>query len=133
MSVTHGGRFKTFEWDLRGDRIFIENSEGRVHIFYLLETYKILKWLKLHFGENPFPLANNVALMGKGEEKNGLGTAILNQPPNKVRHAQGASYLGVVLEEVGIFEWNGAKWRIKWQIIKMPSSINALNSLITDR
>jgi hypothetical protein len=130
MSSTHGGRYKIFKWELLGDRICIRNEEGREHTYSLIETYETLKWLKENFGEGWFPLANNVELMANGKEKNGLGTAILNQVPNDISHAQGASYLGVVLEEVGILGWNGAKKGIQWRIIKMPETINALNAFI---
>ncbi len=44
--------------------------------------------------------------------------------PNDITHAQGASYLGVVLEKIGVLEWNGTKKRIQWRIIKMPDTID---------
>jgi len=132
MSTTHGGRYKIFKWGLDGDKIYIKNEDGREHTYSLLETYEIINWLKNKFGKDWFPLANNVELMGRGEEKDGLGIAILNLSPNDITHAQGASYLGVVLEEIGIFEWNGAKKGIKWRIIKMPDTIDILKQIIME-
>ncbi len=47
-------------------------------------------------------------------------------------HAQGSSYLGVVLEEIGVFNWNGAKKGIQWRIDIMPESIQQLEQIIKD-
>ena len=71
-----------------------------------------------------------MALLGKEEEKNGLGTAILNHSPDDITHAQGSSYLGVVLEEVGVFQWNGEKRGIHWRILKMPESVGNLKEMV---
>ncbi len=120
MSKTHGGHYKKFEWQLIGDRICIKNEDDREHIYRLSETYEIIQWLNNNFGKDWFPLANNVELMGRGEEKDGLGMAILNLSPGDITHAQGSSYLGVVLEEIGVFNWNGAKKGIQWRIDIMP-------------
>lgn len=38
-------------------------------------------------------------------------------------HAQGASYLRSVLEKVGILEWNGKSYRIKWRLRDTDISI----------
>jgi len=130
MSTTHGERHKTFEWKLIGDNIRIKNEEGREHIYSLSETYTIIQWLGGNFGNDWFPLANNVESMGSGEEKDGLGMAILNSSPDDITHAQGSSYLGVVFEEIGIFEWNGAKKGIQWRMAKKPESINRLKQII---
>ena len=130
MSVTHGGRYKIFEWQLIGDKIHIRNEDGREHTYSLSETYKIIKWLRVNFGKDWFPLANNVELMGRGKEKDGLGIAILNLSPDDITHAQGSSYLGVVIEEIGIFEWNGAIRGIQWRLAIMPESINRLKQII---
>ncbi|RLF40413.1 MAG: hypothetical protein DRN21_02160 [Thermoplasmata archaeon] len=61
-----------------GDKIYIKNEDGREHTYSLLETYKIINWPKIKFGKDWFPLANNVELMGRAEEKDALGTAIPN-------------------------------------------------------
>ena len=123
MSVTHGWRQKKFIWRLVEKDIAIENENGREHVYSLTETYDVIMALKNKFREDWFPLANNVELMGLGEEKDGLGVAILNVTPKDITHAQGSSYLGVVLEEIGVFEWNGEKKGIHWRIVKIPSSI----------
>ena len=130
MSTTHGGRQKNFEWQLVGKDIFIKNEDGRVHLYSLSEIYQIIQWLRRKFGNDWFPLANNVESMGSGEEKDGLGMAILNSSPDDITHAQGSSYLGVVLDEVSIFQWNGAKRGIHWRVAKMPESISQLEQII---
>ena len=130
MSTTHGGRHKIFEWKLIGNSIRIKNEDGREHIYSLSETYQIIQWLRGNFGNDWFPLANNVESMGTGKEKDGLGMAILNSSPGDITHAQGSSYLGVVLEEIGIFEWNGVKRGIQWRISKVPESVNKLKQII---
>lgn len=132
MSSTRGGdnQRKAFEWQLTGNEIHIENDDGRKDIYTLPEIYEISLWLSDKFEENMFPLANNVEKMGNGDERDGLGMAILNQSPGDTTHAQGASYLGVVLEEVGIFEWNGASNNICWRIVNMPDSLDQIKLLI---
>jgi len=129
MSTTHGGRSKGFGWRLASNQIHIKNDDGREHFFSLSETYQIIQWLKGNFENNWFPLANNVELLGKGIEKNGLGKAILNYSPDDITHSQGSSYLGVVLEEVGLFQWNGEKRGIQWRIVKMPESVSELKQI----
>ena len=130
MSTTHGGRNKEFDWRLVGEDIFVKNEDGRVHVFSLSETHQIIHWLKKKFGNSWFPLANNVESLSKGEEKNGLGVAISRFSPGDVVHAQGSSYLGVVLEEVGVFQWNGVKRGIHWRIMQLPQSVKNLRVLI---
>ncbi len=132
MSKTHGGRYKKFGWQLVGDRIYIKNENDRTHSYNLSEIYNIIQRLNDNFGQDWFPLANNVELMGNGQEKDGLGMAILNFSPHDITHAQGSSYLGVVLEEVGVFNWNGAKKGIQWRIDKMPESTQRLKQIIKD-
>ena len=83
----------------------------------LTSTKSGYQQIKNEFGSDYFPLANNVEKLTNDNEGRGLGTAILDLNPGKVRHAQGASYIGPVLEEIGYFEWNvknrGIKWRLK--------------------
>ena len=130
MSVTHGGNYRIFKWRLDGNIVRIQNTNGRKHAFELSDIYKIIRWLKTTFGKDWFPLANNVKLMGRGQEKDGLGIAILNLTHKDITHAQGSSYLGVVLEEVGIFVWNGKKKGIMWRIVKMPRSLDMLKKMV---
>ncbi|MDZ8120136.1 hypothetical protein [Pontiella agarivorans] len=133
MSSTNGGKAKKFDWELITPRISIQNHEGRVHEYELTEIFEIINWLKDKFSDQWFPLANNVELMSNGTEKDGLGTAILNSKPNDITHAQGASYLGVVLQEIGIFEWNHAKRGIEWKIVNPPKTISELQQMLTGK
>ncbi len=133
MSVTHGGKSREFIWRLNDNIINIRNENGIEHAYVLNEIIEIIKWLKNSFQDEWFPLANNVALMGRKKEKDGLGTAILNLTPKNITHAQGASYLGVVLDEIGIFEWNAKIKGIKWRIIKDINTTDQLIKCITKR
>lgn len=93
----------------------------RILIFYVYqldEIVTIINWLQKEFGTKWFPLANDVQKLGNGTEVTGLGVAILNHAPGDIEHAQGASYLGVVLDHLGVLKWNGRRRGIKWQIIK---------------
>jgi hypothetical protein len=134
MSQTHGGKkSKRFTWKLVGRSILIENENGKKHSYDIQEIQAILRWLNQRFGNSWFPLANNVELMGNGKEKSGLGMAILSRKPKDVTHAQGSSYLGVVLEEVGILIWNGAIRGIKWQIANIPETYDDVVAILQNR
>src|SRR5687768_2803688 len=98
MSVTHGGRARRFRWCYANENLRIENESGLRHTFSLAEVHSILGDLRSEFGEQWFPLANNVEKMYHGTEVPGLGTAIYRLCAGDTFHAQGASYLGVVLE-----------------------------------
>ena len=50
--------------------------------------------------------------------------------PGDTVHAQGASYLGVVLERAGIFEWNGEKKGIAWRFQEGVDDIESLERLL---
>ena len=117
MLQTHGGKRINFDWRLAGDVLIIENEKGRIHKYQLDEIIAILNWIQKEFGTKWFPLANDVKKLGNGTEKVGLGVAILNQAPGDITHAQGASYLGVVLDHLGVLKWNGRRRGIKWQIL----------------
>ena len=47
MLSTHGGKSKEFEWEYNcnRDRLFIENEDGRIHMFDLPEIMEIIDWL----------------------------------------------------------------------------------------
>ena len=107
MSVTHGGRARKFDWSFIEGHLVIQSESGMEHSYSLDEVHEIVKSLHSTFGDNWFPLANNVEKMYSGTERPGLGTAIYKLRPGDTTHSQGASYLGVILEEVGVFEWNG--------------------------
>lgn len=75
-SETRGGtkRRKKFKWwyDEEKSLLNIENEEGLFHRFHIGEILKILHTVKSEFGENYFPLANNVEKLGNGSEVRGL-------------------------------------------------------------
>lgn len=75
-------------------------------------------WLLKRFEFKCFPLANNVQKIPKGEEKDGFGVALYFVRDN-TNFAQGSSYLGVILEELKIFERVTDQGpTIKWKLFK---------------
>lgn len=132
MSVTHGGinRRKRFDWhfDANSHKVRIQNEDGKEHSYSIQEIHHILNSLYEEFGDKYFRLANNVEYLGKGTEKIGLGMVILQQENSNVSHAQGASYLGVVLEECGYFAWNGKHRQIEWRLIDTDFSLAMIES-----
>ncbi len=140
MAVTRGGinRKRQFHWrfDENSQRVEIENENGLKHSYSSQEIQNILSKLYSEFEYNFFPLANNVEHLGNGTERRGLGMIILEQPGANVYHAQGSSYLGVVLEESGYLEWNwqhrGIAWKLKdsdFSLITIESRLSKLPSL----
>jgi excisionase family DNA binding protein len=107
----------TWGFDEEIGMLSIETEKGRLHRFHMDEILKILNTVKSEFGRDYFPLANNVAKLDRGTEIRGLGTIILDGYPGDVTHAQGSSYLGPVLEQIGYFKWNGKNRGIKWQLV----------------
>ena len=89
MSATHGGGYKIFKWELKGDKIYIKNEDGREHIYSLSETIKIIRWLKINFRKYWFPLANNVELMGKGKEKYGRRKETVEPVFGQIKNCRG--------------------------------------------
>lgn len=128
MSVTHGGRARNFDWSVKGGQLLIQSESGMQHSYTLDEILTIIHSLHASFGENWFPLANNVEKMYSGTERLGLGTAIYQLRPGNTTHAQGASYLGVILEEVGVFEWNGETRGISWRACILINDIESLET-----
>ena len=130
MSETRGGKNKRkrfgWEYDPRTMRILIEKEDGRRHEFPVQEIESILRSLQAEFGNGFFPLANNVEKLSNGSERPGLGKIILEQKPGDILHAQGASYLGVVMEECRYFEWNGRRRGIMWRLIDNDFSIQTI-------
>lgn len=134
---TRGGPGKRihFEWwfDEKLKELKIESKKGRHHSFSLDEILSVIITIKNEFGSGSFPLANNVAKLGKGTEVRGLGTIILDQSPGDVTHAQGSSYLGPVLEHMGYFEWNGKHKGIEWSLKDLNIDIKDLTHRLTER
>lgn len=112
----------------RESTLQIESESGMSHAYSFQETLAILRLLHAHFRDNWFPLANNVEKLHHGTERYGLGGAIHQQKPGDTLHAQGASYLGVVLEQAGILEWNGMARDIQWRIVRMPGGAEELHT-----
>lgn len=134
MSRTHGGprKGKQFDWRFNpvSGRLRITNEDGKDLEYSVKEIEGVLKSLHFQFGTRPFPLANNVELLAKGKERDGLGSCILKHLPGDIKRAQGASYLGVVLEESGLLTWNGEmkgiEWTISFERIDQPTIADAL-------
>ncbi|MDO9528221.1 MAG: hypothetical protein Q7J27_03585 [Syntrophales bacterium] len=132
MLMTHGGRgAKRFDWAFSNDYVRIKNENERQEEYSIAEVFAIIGWLKHRFAADWFPLANNVEKLGKDDENDGLGVAILRQQPGKLSHAQGASYLGVVLEHLGLLAWNNRQRGIEWRIIRQPNSLNELRKTVS--
>ena len=129
MLHTHGKNVR-FDWFLVGDTLTIKNERGRIHKYQLDELVSIIEWLHDEFGTGWFPLANNVQKLGNGTEKPGLGVAILNQSPDDIEHAQGSSYLGVILDHCGVFNWNGKRRGIQWRIERYIDTKDQLRNLL---
>lgn len=123
-AVTHGGRERDFEWWIDRDTLRIQNTDGLEHSYSPTEIVTILGKLHEEFGNDWFPLGNNVEKLYRETERSGLGTAIYAKP--NTLHAQGASYLGVVLEQAGILEWNNERKGIEWRIGLLPLTTGAL-------
>ena len=121
VSFTRGGerKRKEFVWrlDATSETVIIENEKGRKLTYTVGEVREILLALRRQFGADFFPLANNVERLGNGTERPGLGTTMLDLLGNNVAKAQGASYLGVVLEEIGFLSWNGHHRGIEWRLV----------------
>jgi len=66
--------------------------------------------------------------MYHGTERAGVGSTIYGLCPGDTFHAQGASYLGVVLEEAGILQWNGKSRGIAWRFVSIPNDGKTLNA-----
>lgn len=88
---------------------------------------------KAEFGDNYFPLANNVVRLANRTERRGLGMIIREQANATDLHAQGASYLGVVLEEAGYFQWNGRNNGIAWRITDTDFQLPTIESRLLQR
>ncbi len=128
-SVTHGGRAKKFKWVLMVDSILIIKQTGVTLKYDLSDIQSVLSELNQGFRLELFPLANNVEKLYRSEETLGLGTALYKISQSTL-YAQGASYLGVVLELGGILEWNGEKRGIHWRLRKWPLTLVAMKTLL---
>ena len=99
----------------------------------------ILNALEQKFGKT-IPLESDVVKLAHDAKYMGLGVAILlkkylsgdgSSRNRKIHHAQGASYLGVVLEEAGYFFWNERKNGIEWKLIDNDFTEETLTSRLS--
>jgi len=67
-------------------------------MYSLEQIQSVLIALFQRYSLDYFFLSSSVALLNDGIEKPGLGAVLLEQLPGDVNRAQGASYLGIVLE-----------------------------------
>src|SRR6056297_348792 len=125
-AITHGGRERKFKWWIDDDTLRIRNTDGLEHSYSLTEIVTIVGKLHQEFGSGLFPLGNNVEKLYRETERPGFGTTIYAQPHSDTLHAQGASYLGVILEQAGILEWNNERRGIEWRIGLLPLTRDAL-------
>ena len=126
MSATHGGRAIRFKWFFDGEQLVVENASGRKHMYSFEEIVAVLSNIQTEFGAKWFPLA--VGNMSRGTGIPGLGAAICHLRQGDNQHAQGASYLGVVLDEIGILEWNRKSRGIAWRLMVDPRDAEALRA-----
>jgi hypothetical protein len=125
------GKPKRFAWkyDATTQALRIVNERGRGLRYTLAHLTALLEHLERDFGAAEIPLANNVAKLGDGSEQPGLGTALLRLKPGDVSFAQGASYLGVVLEDLGYLRWNGRHRGIGY--VRTAKATDALERSLT--
>jgi hypothetical protein len=131
-STTRGGKAKEFKWafEPNGDRIRIDRDPPEPDYFETKEVFALIHILYDHFGSDWYPLANSVTKLQDKTEKIGLGS-VLHSLSMNVTHAQAASQLGVVLEEVGIFEWNEKPINIAWRLrVEPPGTIDDLRTAL---
>jgi hypothetical protein len=126
-----GARGRRFGWWVSEERLILENENRLKHEFLFVEIYSLLQDLKAQFGSDWIPLANNVEKLYRVTEVFGLGSAIYARCPGDTLHAQGASYLGVVLEQCGLFRWNGQVRGIAWSIVETPATVDALKECLS--
>jgi hypothetical protein len=137
MSFTHGGpnKRKQFEWhyDPVTCQLIIIIEKRRELMYSLGKIQKVLIMLFQSFSSDYFPLSSNAALPGEARAKTSLGEIIFEQFPGEFDRAQGASYLGVVLEECGYLEWNGRHVGIEWRLVEGDFSKDKLAVQLTSR
>lgn len=129
---TRGGKAKEFHWAFEPyiDSLKIDRDLAKPDYFKVQEVFSVIHILYDHFGSDWYPLANNVEKMGNGTETMGLGSAIFSISRD-ITHAQAASQLGVILEELGIFEWNNKPRGIAWRLrVDPPATIDDLRMVL---
>lgn len=125
--------FKEISFDFSYDRpiLTIRNEKNRHDLFPLSRIVEILDSLYAQFELEFFPLANNVQLLGSGDERPGFGRTIYDLNGRDTKNAQAASYLGPLLESIGILKWNGIRKGIEWHLLNPPPpTIDELEELL---
>ncbi|WGL16283.1 hypothetical protein PVT68_16130 [Microbulbifer bruguierae] len=125
-----GGNAREFSCRIGEGEVKILSESEIEHRYSYCEILAAIGWLVGKFGFEAFPLANNVAKLPKGEERNGLGKS-LYLVKKDTKFAQGSSYLGVVLERIGAFEYvegGPISWRIHPEIRDISDVIEKLNT-----
>lgn len=135
---TRGGPNQAIAFDAKyhNEILHIYRADEQIvlHSYSATEIYQILQSLQKQFGQEYFPLANNVERLGHGDERPGLGMTILQVGINtNITHAQGSSYLGPCLERLGYCEWNGLNNGIQWRLIQQNISDRQLLQDLADR
>jgi len=114
------GRGRKFRYEYSNECIVMTNENNRIEWFEKQKAEEILTSLHRQFGNNWFPLANNVEKLGNGTEIPGLGRTILDAYPGNISKAQAASYFAPIMEDLGLFEWNGRSHAIAWRVTCEP-------------
>jgi hypothetical protein len=135
---TKGGenQKKYFNVNTTKSGIKISNNEGRIISYSFGEIKNILDSLYIKFNKNWFPLSNNVEKIYNLTAEDGLGKTIFEITKNNIK-AQGSSYLGAYLEELGILIFSKAKSKISkksvigWKINNLYTDIS-INDLIEE-
>ena len=135
---TKGGenQKKYFNVNTIKSSIEISNNEGRIISYSFGEIKNILDSLYIKFNKNWFPLSNNVEKIYNLTAEDGLGKTIYEITNNNVQ-AQGSSYLGAYLEELGILVFSKEKSKISkksvigWKINNLYNDIS-INDLIEE-
>jgi len=126
---TLGGKEKSFLWSYDGERIVIRKKINGVRkeseISYLNnELEKIMLYIKQ--GER-ISLANNVAKLKNGTEKEGIGHYIYNYLERKIDKAQSASQLVAIMVKANVLGYNEAKKNMEFWINDMNWRERMLN------
>jgi hypothetical protein len=98
----------------------LDDKEPHATLIYSFKNIiDVVSWIRRHFDDREFPLANSVTKLKSGIEVDGLGKAIYESIEHigDMPHAQGASFLGVALEHLGITTWNGQQRSIAWTFV----------------
>ncbi len=125
---THGfkGILFDFSYDDTTKILTMKTKHNRTDNFSLDLISKTLLSLYERFGDDEFPLANNVQLLSNRTERDGLGSTIYKLNGHDTKNAQAASYLGPLLEALGVLQWNGIHRGIKWKFCNNNLSLEGL-------